>query len=682
MNERARLAAGYVTERTGNPWLILLLGAVAVVFVLAHVVQVFNYVLPAGQFKIMHVGGTVLLLMLVHAAFAERGLTRWVHLLLAVLAGAVIWYVFAEYRALTRQRSFLPNDTDLYVALVFLGLCLYASMREWGWVVSAIAVVGLLYGYFGQAMPEGLLYHGGLNFKRLIGYTSIPYFHGLLGSLAELSAGTIFPFMIFAAALQATGCVTFIMQVAYRIGGQTRAGPAQIAIISSGFMGMVSGSSVANVASTGALTIPLMKRVGFKPEFAGAVESVASTGGQITPPVMGLAAFLIVGMTGIPYGDIVIAAIFPALIFYLYLMFAVHLRAMKYDLDATRHRQLAAEFANPEPLWLICAKHAHFFIAVTYLVWILIVQNLPGRAAMESTGLILALFVLRELIFSWRGLVEIGSNLLKLLLNVAYDGALRGAQVAVVVAVIGVLVDILAVTGFSQKLSFFMLEMAGGNLALLLIVAAFACLAFGLGLPTSAAYILVALLGAPALVALDVPLLAAHMFVFFFANISAITPPVAICCLVAAKIAQGSFFRTSFIAVRLGLPGFILPFLFVVHPEILGIDAGILRTAFVASLALIGVVSLNVAMEGWLLKRLGWIERILLLPAAFGLIHPSLWASALGIAIFVAIGVRQWLAIRREGPAAREVSSPQRAQEGDEPGARMVAKPPSAEGSR
>ncbi|HSP25824.1 MAG TPA: hypothetical protein VLQ65_11685, partial [Saliniramus sp.] len=202
MNERARLAAGYVTERTGNPWLIILAGIVSVVFVLGHVIQVFNYVLPAGQFKIMHVGGTVLLLMLVLAAFAERGPARWLHLLLALLAGAIIWYVFAEYQALTRQRSFIPNDTDLWVALAFLGLCLYASMREWGWVVSAIAVVGLLYGYFGQSMPEGLLYHGGLNFKRLIGYTSIPYFHGLLGSLAELSAGTIFPFMIFAAALQ------------------------------------------------------------------------------------------------------------------------------------------------------------------------------------------------------------------------------------------------------------------------------------------------------------------------------------------------------------------------------------------------------------------------------------------------------------------------------------------------
>lgn len=650
MTALATRAATFFTDSRGDPRLTVLAGVASLVFVAVHVVQIFDFYLPSGQFKIAHVGGTILLLMLVAAAHARAAASRIVHLGLALAAAFVIWYVLAEHQALTRQRSFLPSDTDLAVALVLLALAIYASLREWGWVVSTIAVVGLLYGYFGQWMPEGLLHHGGLTFKRLVGYTSIPYFQGLLGGLSELSGGTIFPFMIFAAALQATGCVTFIMQMAYRIGGRTRAGPAQIAVISSGFMGMVSGSSVANVASTGALTIPLMKKVGFKPEFAGAVESVASTGGQITPPVMGLAAFLIVGMTGIPYGEIVLAAVFPAMIFYAYLMIAVHLRALRFDLDASEQTTLVEEFASPDPVLVSCLKHLHFFIATAYLVWILLVQNMPGRAALEATGLILALFVLRELALSWRGLRAVLGNTLRLIGTVAYDGALRGAQVAVVVAVIGVLVDILAVTGFSQKLSFFMLELAGGNLALLLVVAAAACLAFGLGLPTSAAYILVALLGAPALVQLGVPLLAAHMFVFFFANISAITPPVAICCLVAAKIAQGSFFKTSFIAVRLGLPGFILPFLFVVHPEILGIDAGPLEAAFVSLLALLGVATLNVVLEGYLLRPLAIAERILLLPAAFGLIHPSLWASLVGIALLAAVAARQWLARR---PAVR-----------------------------
>lgn len=662
--------AGYFTDEKGDPRLIALIGLISLAYVFGHVFQVLDYILPSGQFKIMHVGGAAGLILLYIAARAEDGAARWVHLALAAVAAVTVWYIFTEHQALTSQRSFLPNTTDLFVAGALLIVCLYASMREWGWVVSMIAVVGLLYGYFGQAMPEGLLYHGGLTLKRLLGHTSIPYFSGLLGGLAELSAGTIFPFMLLAAGLQATGCVDFIMDVAYRLGGKTRAGPAQVAIISSGMMGMVSGSSVANVASTGALTIPLMKRVGFRPEFAGAVESVASTGGQVTPPVMGLAAFLIVGLTGIPYGEIIISAAFPALIYYLYLMLAVHLRAVKHDLDASADSAIEERFGERQPLWRACLRNLHFFVAVTYLIWVLLETNLAGRASIQATGILLGLYVLRELAFSWRGPGTILRNIARLICQTAYSGALRGAQIAVVVAVIGVLVDILTVTGFAQKLSFAMLEIAGGNLWLLLAVAAVACLAFGLGLPTSASYILVALMGAPALVKLGVPLLAAHFFVFFFANVSAITPPVAVSCLVAAKIADANFFRTSFIAVRLGLPGFILPFLFVAHPEILGIESNIGYTALVAAMALLGVVALNVMLEGFLLRPLNLLERALLLPATLGLLHPNIWASVIGILIFAGLLTWQWS--RR--PSHHD------AQEASPSAGTTVANPPSSGG--
>src|SRR3546814_15210 len=311
-------------------------------------------------------------------------------------------------------------------------------------------------------------------------------------------------------------------------------------------------------------------------------------------------------------------------------MCAVHLRAVKIGLDTTTNKALAEEFAQNEGLWITCLRNLHFFIAVTYLVWVLLDSNLPGRTSLEATGILLFVYVLRELVFSWRGVSIAGivSNVVQLICRTAYSGARSGAQIAIIVAVIGVLVDLLTVTGFAQKLSFAMLEIAGGSLPLLLIMAAVACLAFGLGLPTSASYILVALMGAPALVALGVPLLAAHFFVFFFANISAITPPVAVCALVAAKIADASFFRTGFIAVRLGLPGFILPFLFVVHPEILGIDSSLPYTAFISAMALLGIVALNVMLEGYLFRPLNWPERLILLPAALGLLHPALWTRS------------------------------------------------------
>ena len=667
------VASTYFADEGGRDWLVVLTGLAGLLWLGGHVAQVLNYVLPAGEFKAFHVGGAIVLVCLAIAARSRTATGRWLHVALAAAAALVVLYVFREHDALTGKRSFLPNSADFWVAITLLALALYASFREWGWVVSGIAIVGLLYGYFGQLFPDGLLYHGGISLQRLIGTTSIPYFSGLLGSLAELSAGTILPFMLLAAALEATGCVDFIMSLAYRLGGRTRAGPAQVAIVSSGFMGMVSGSSVANVASTGALTIPLMKRVGFRPEFAGAVEAVASTGGQVTPPVMGLAAFLMVGLTGIPYGEVVLAATFPALIYYLYLMWAVHLRAIKRGIDASSDEGLREELgADDVPLWRDCLHNAHFFVAIAYLIYMLLETNLAGRTSLQATAILLALYVARESVLTWRGTGAIVSGVLRLAGRTAHLGASRGAQIAVVVAVIGVLVDILTVTGFAQKLSFFMLELAGGSLWLLLVVAAVASLAFGLGLPTSASYILVALMGAPALVNLGVPLIAAHFFVFYFANVSAITPPVAVCCLVASKIADGGFFRTSFIAVRLGLPGFVLPFLFVAHPEILGIDASIGWTALVSAMALLGVAALNVIIEGHLLRPMAMWERAVLLPTAVGLLHPGLETSLIGIALFAAVLAWQWSG-RGRGYAS---------QSGTVPAGTTLAKPPTEGGKR
>src|SRR3546814_780335 len=220
-------AAGYFADEAYDPRLVLLLGLLSLTYVAVQVVQIFEYVMPAGQFKIVHVGGAALLICLYASGSAQRLASRCVPFALAARAAGTLGSAFGRPVLLAQQRAFLPHDVDFVGPWTFLLLCLYASLREWGWVVSVIAVVGLFYGYFGDLMPEGLFYHGGIRLSRLIGYTSIPYFSGLLGGLAELSAGTIFPFIVFAAALQVTGCVEFIMKIAYRIGGNTRAGPAQ-----------------------------------------------------------------------------------------------------------------------------------------------------------------------------------------------------------------------------------------------------------------------------------------------------------------------------------------------------------------------------------------------------------------------------------------------------------------------
>ncbi len=632
---------------------------VALAMAVVHIVQIWTFFLPAGQFKNLHLGLGLVITFLALAETAppgRRGLRR-LDLGLALVAVIPLAYIHFEYQALVEQRSFGPNQADLAIGVLLILLSFYATGRKWGWTIPAIGAMGLLYGYYGHLFPEGLLYHGGIGFERLIGYSSIPYFQGLLGSLTEISAGTIFLFLLFAGALKVTGGIDFIIKVAYACGGRTRSGPAQIAVISSGLMGMISGSTVSNVASTGAITIPMMKRNGFRPEVAGAVEAVASTGGQITPPIMGLTAFLIVGITGIPYAEVALAAVFPALIYYLYLMVAVQLQAVKHRLDASRMVEEAGALGLAGvSVRAALLQYGHLFAAIGVLVWALLVQLPPATAALYGLVTLFLLETVKQLVLHRGAPLHGLARAARLMVQGLEDGARSGAQIAIVIAVINILVEVLAVTGFAQKLSHVMLDAAGGNLALLLGMAAVTCLVFGLGLPTSAAYILVALLGAPALVDLGLPLLTAHMFVFYFANVSSITPPVAVAALVGANIAGASYFRTAFESMRLGLPGFLLPFLFVARPELLLLRGSVLDQLLVALAALAAVVALNMAITGWMLTRLALWERLLILPAAFGLLHPGWWTTVGGMVLLALVLGGQ--ALRVGGRAAVQEELP------------------------
>jgi TRAP transporter 4TM/12TM fusion protein len=522
-----------------------------------------------------------------------------------------------------------------------LALALILSGFQWGWTIPALALIGLAYGLWGYMLPGDIFFHGGIAPKRLLAYTSIPYFQGLLGGLTSLSAGTIFMFMMFGGALKATGAIDFIVKVGFAVGRHSKAGPALVAVTSSGLMGTVSGSTVANVASTGALTIPLMKRYGFKGSFAGAVEAVSSTGGQLMPPVMGLAAFLIVGMTGIAYNSVMLAAIAPALIYYAYLMLAVHLRASNLGLDA---RDIVLD-DDGVSLGTATLRQWHLMAAIALLVWLLVTGTPAGLAALIAVLTLLGLDALITIITGYARPAA-WAEAARRVLNGLIEGARSGAAVATVIAVIGVLIEVLTVTGFAQKLSFFMLDLSDGSLFTLSIVVALSCLVFGLGLPTSAAYFIVALFGAPALVELGVPLLAAHMFVFYFANLSAITPPVAVAALVGANIAEARFWPTAFQAVRLGLPGFLLPFLFLFEPQILGLQGHLGHQLIAIVQALIATAALNFAIEGRIFGRISLVERFILFLAAFGLIYWLTWVELVSLAIILAIAARSYFSGR------------------------------------
>ncbi|MEQ8587283.1 MAG: TRAP transporter fused permease subunit [Thalassobaculaceae bacterium] len=604
-----------------------------------HMMQLATFSLPSGQFRNFHLGFAIVIgfLALIEQSGAEQKLRRLAFWALAALAIGLMAYIHVEYQALTQVRSFLPNTADMAVAVLLLLAALILSGFQWGWTIPAMALIGIAYGLYGYLLPGEIFFHGGIAPQRLLGYTSIPYFQGLLGGLTSLSAGTIFMFMLFGGALKATGAIDFIVQIGFTVGRKSRAGPALVAVVSSGLMGTVSGSTVANVASTGALTIPLMKRYGFRGEFAGAVEAVSSTGGQLMPPVMGLAAFLIVGMTGLPYNSIMLAALAPALIYYAYLMFSVQLRAVNLDLDARESDVLE----GGPTLGQLAKGQWHLAVSIAVLIWLLVSGIPAGNSALISVLLLLGLDMVVTVTRGRFSLASIREAIARVV-NGLVEGTRSGAAVATVIAVIGVLIELLTVTGFAQKLSFFMLDLSDGSLFTLSIVVAVSCLVFGLGLPTSASYFIVALFGAPALVETGVPLLAAHMFVFYFANLSAVTPPVAVAALVGANIAKANFWGTSFNAVRLALPGFLMPFLFLFEPEILGLGGDFGRQAIAVGQAIVATGALNCALEGRIFARISSVERVVLAVAALGLLYWNVQIELVSLAVIALLAAWNW----------------------------------------
>ncbi|MFC3630955.1 TRAP transporter permease [Paracoccus angustae] len=578
-------------------WLLL---ATVLFMAASHIAQLWLLILPSGQFKALHLGLALIVVFLTRAQLENGWARRILGVALAVLSLLCCAYVIWMFDALVNERMFGPSAGDMVVGSALLVVTLIATASTWGWTIPVLAVLTLLYASFGNVFESHLLYHSGVSFDRLISYTSIPFFQGLLGSMTGQSASLIFIFMIFAGLLKSTGGIDFILTVAGRLGGRTAGGPAKVAVIGSGLMGMISGSTVANVASTGTITIPLMKQNGFKPEQAGAIEAVASNGGQFMPPIMGLTAFLIAGMTGISYPTIMFAALMPALIYYGNLLVAVHflavaqgLRGISGDGKAAAALRVGAEVK----------QYLHLIAGLVLLVYLLSVAIPPAHSGMIASAFIVVAEFGKQLYIHRNAPMEGVRATCRRVISGLYDGVGNGAQIAVVIGAIGIIVDMLTVTGFAQKLSNIMLSVAGDGPWMLLLLAAISCLVFGLGMPTPAAYSIVAVLAAPALVDYGIDVLAAHMYVFFYANMSAVTPPVALAALVGAKIAGADYMRTAIKATCLGLPGFILPVMFIISPELLMLEGSVAQRGltFVAVLAMF--VALNAAISGTTFER-------------------------------------------------------------------------------
>lgn len=618
----------YFTGGDGRRLLYLATSALAVLTALWHMaflVGIDHPYLRGIRFTVSHflLMGVLIFLATVSTSDDRRrrllydGFT--VLLILGLVAGSA--YVFLQWDVL-HSRAGLPTDVDVLISTMLVLITLEGARRVVGTPFVLLGIFTLLYGMFGYLVP-GPLGHGGVSWERMVTSVAVPNLGGIFGFFMQLSARLITIFIFFGIFLLHLGGSRFFGDFAMKVAGRFRSGPAQVAIISSGFMGMLSGSAIANVAATGSFSIPLMRRLGYDRNFAGAVESVASTGGQITPPIMGATAFIMAAIVeGTSYYDVIVAAAIPALLYYLSVSLTAHIRAVRMGfepIDQEEQVDLASLLVR-----------SYLFVPILVIVYVL-----QGGAPAEIAGwrglqALIVLFVAYTMLAYRDRLVE-GAKEASLTVVRGADSAARSmAAIMIVIAEIAWIVEVFQMTGVLQTIASTMLGTArslaavvpvGGELIFLAIMAAAVCIAFGFGAPSIVAYLFVALLAAPAMTQLGVAPLAAHMFVFYFAILSAISPPVAGACLVSCGISNGSFLETCKYAMRFALPAYLLPFLWLYEPALIAQGTPVEILTAVASV-LVAIVVLVSAFENFLLTTYTRPERALAFVVAAGLFTP------------------------------------------------------------
>jgi TRAP transporter 4TM/12TM fusion protein len=574
------------------------------------------YPIDPWVFRALHFAGAGAIGFLTYSAIKGKSTSRptIIDFVMASLLLASSIYITVNYVEMLDRVGVAPTSWDLFFGAVAILCLLEITRRTTGWALPILAVFFLGYTYFGKIFP-GELWHRGYSLERIISYMFS--MDGIYNIPLGVSANYVFIFILFGAFLEVTGSGKFFIDLSYSIAGRFRGGPAKVAVISSAMMGSINGSAVANVASTGAFTIPLMKRVGYKAQFAGAVEAVASTGGQILPPVMGAGAFIMADITGISYSTIIIAAMVPALLYFLAVIFMVDFEAGKLGLVGLPKSEL------PDTLKVLKERGYLLIPLIVMLLSLLVLQNSPVRAAILSIGslIVLSWFTKSEKIFL-KQFFEAVSN------------AMKGmASIAATTACAGIIVGVFSLTGLGAKIASFVIAISGGNVAVALFLVMMLCLLLGMGLPTVAAYALAASTVAPALVDLGVPLLATHLFIFYFACISTITPPVCLSAFAGAAIAKADPMEVGWQALKLGSTSFIIPFMFMIDSTLL-LHGDVATIIIDITSAIIGIIALSAGVSGFLANKISALERSLFIIAALLLMTPQITISIPGFILF------------------------------------------------
>jgi len=587
---------------------------IAVCMSLFHLYASGIQMLPQFQHRAIHLAFALGLTFFIYpAGQKDKDKIPWFDVLSIVFCLGVGAYLTLDYMNIV-FRAGDPIMRDLVLGGITIFIVLEATRRTMGWPLVIVAVTFLLYAVFGHLIP-GDLGHRQFGLARIVEHLFLTS-EGIYGVAIYVTATFVFMFILLGAFLAETGGAQSFIDLAFSLTGKYRGGPAKAAVVASGIMGTISGSSFANVAGTGTFTIPLMKSVGYKPEFAGGVEAASSAGGQIMPPIMGAAAFIMAEMTGVPYGKLIIHAAIPAILYYVSVFLMVDLEAAKMGLKGISKEELPKFFQ-------VMKEGAFLLLAPFSIVYMLIAGYSPIKASYTAVlVVIVASFLRKNTRLSPRRFLD------------ALDkGARNSLSVIAACAVAGIIVGVVTLTGLGLKFADLIVTLSHGQMYPALFLTMVASIIMGMGMPTTALYIILGSMVAPALVQMNVPIVAAHLFIFYFGCMASVTPPVALSSYLAAAIAKGDSVKTALNGLKLALAAFILPYIFALSPRLLLLDTNVTQALIATGTAILGVVALASCLENYFFGKLRVYERVLMAVAAIVLMSPGWMSDIAGIVI-------------------------------------------------
>ncbi len=604
----------------------------AIAVTLYHLVFSSGFYMPETlKHRSMHVAMILILAFAMYPATkkASRKVIAWYDYVLMALSAAVPIYMWTDYFNII-NRAGNPNTMDVIMGTLLTILVLEATRRVCGLALPIISIIFMIYSLMGTKQGlipidiPGIFLHRGYTWQKLMSHF-FANTEGIFGSSVNVASTYIFLFIAFGEVMNKCGMGKFFNDFANAIAGGTKGGPAKVAVVASGLLGMINGAAVAVVVTTGSFTIPLMKKSGYDDEFAGAVVATGSVGGQLMPPVMGAAAFIMAETLGMKYNELLISAIIPAVIYYMGILFQIQMRAEKMGMQGVPRDQLPK-------MRDVMKDYGHLSLPLVFLVYMLFFSG--KTVIMAAFYTIIFTIVIAQLRKNTRMSIDD-------IIGAMVASAKSTVSVAIACACVGIIVGSCSITGFALNMANTIISIGGKSLMFTLLFTMVTCMILGMGLPSIPSYIITSTIAAPALVQLGIPALVAHLFCFYFAMFANLTPPVALAAFAAAGISGGNPMKTGWASVKLALAGFILPYMFVYNTDLLLLNTPLLKGIQVAATAAVGVFLISVAVEGYLFKKVSVLIRVLSIVGAYLLIDSGFVTDIIGIAIFAAVLIIQ-----------------------------------------